>query len=321
MNENPLVTVLIPVYNRPSVINTINSILTQSYRNLEILVIDNASTDNTVEVIKSLRDERIRLIVNENNLGQTGSMNRGLQLAKGKYIARIDSDDIATPDRIELQVKFLESNEDYVLVGSWIQYISDDDVLGGVVKTCTTDEGLRFMQTFFCGIHHPTAMYRTDIIRDNGIEYDPNISMAEDYDMWRKLLKYGKGLNIAKVLVYYRRGCNNDSIKHLKEMIQETRLVRRKVCSDLVLSDNMKKRLEKALSIAEKDRQTLIEAISYFSFMLSFFKKSIKRESPDYPILHKYIYQMSYGTCIQNSNALWALPLQLLYNSLRKKMH
>lgn len=96
MNENPLVTVLIPVYNRPSVINTINSILTQSYRNLEILVIDNASTDNTVEVIKSLRDERIRLIVNENNLGQTGSMNRGLQLAKGKYIARIDSDDIAT---------------------------------------------------------------------------------------------------------------------------------------------------------------------------------------------------------------------------------
>lgn len=317
----PLVTVLIPVYNRPSVINTLESIINQTYQNLDILVIDNASTDNTVEAISSIGDTRIRVVVNEKNIGQTGSMNKGLKLALGKYIARIDSDDIATPDRIAEQVKFLEEHSDYVLVGSWIQYISDSDKLGGVVRTCTTDEGLRFMQTFFCGIHHPAAMFRTDVIKENGIEYDPSISMAEDYDMWRKLLHYGKGLNIGKVLLYYRRGENNDSIKHLEQMVKESRMVRRKVCEELDVNYKMRKKINKALDIAEKNNKSIFEVVYYLSFMISFFKSSINKNSPDYKIIHKYIYQMSYGTCFADSTKLYAKPLQIIYKKLKARMH
>ena len=321
MKEQPLVTVLIPVYNRPMVINTIKSIIDQTYQNLEILVIDNASTDNTVETIRSLNDDRIRLVVNEKNLGQTGSMNRGLKLAEGKYIARIDSDDVAFPQRIEKQVEFLEENPDYVLVGSWIQYISDDDKIGGVMKMCVTDEGLRFMQTFFCGIHHPTAMYRTDIIRTYQIEYEPGISMAEDYELWRKLLHYGKGCNLGETLVYYRRGDHNDSIKHYEQMVAESRMVRRRVCEELKLPTREKQRLMHTLDIAEIDNKGIVEATRYLLFMYSFFVKNVSRSCADYALLRRYVFQMGYGVCFENNKRPYAQPIRKLYHKLRSRMH
>ena len=123
----PLVSVVLPVYNRPSVANTINSVLSQTYTNFELLIIDNASTDNTADVIREISDQRIRLIINEENKGQTYSINRGLELSKGKYIARIDADDLMAPERLEKQVKFMEENLDYGLVGCWVQYITLDD--------------------------------------------------------------------------------------------------------------------------------------------------------------------------------------------------
>lgn len=318
---NPLVTVLIPVYNRPSVVNTINSIINQTYKNIEILVIDNASTDNTVECVKKLNDQRIRLIINEKNLGQTGSMNRGLDLAFGKYIARIDSDDVALPDRIELQVNFLESNPEYVLVGSWIRYISDDNQLGGIVKTCGTDEGLRFMQTFFCGIHHPTAMYRTSIIRTYSIKYDPNITMAEDYDMWRKLLHYGKGLNLNKVLIYYRRGKNNDSIIHLNEMIKESRSVRRMVCDELELSLKEKKKMNNLFIILEKESKSIFDTIKYLKIMFYFLNKYLNKENKDYKLVVRYIIQTTYGECVRYSKNIYYIPIKKIYNCLQSRMH
>ena len=108
---NPLISIVLPVYNRPTVINTINSVLNQTYSNFELIIVDNASTDSTVSEIRKINDERIKLYINEVNKGQTFSLNRGLALANGKYIARIDSDDLMYPTRIEDQVTFLESNE------------------------------------------------------------------------------------------------------------------------------------------------------------------------------------------------------------------
>ena len=319
--QEPLVTVLIPVYNRPTIINTIESITQQTYKNLEILIIDNASTDNTVSCIKNIDDDRIKLIVNDNNIGQTRSMNKGLKIANGKYIARIDSDDIALSTRIEKQVKFMETHPDYVLVGSWIQYISDDDKIGGIMKMCTTDDGLRFMQTFSCGIHHPTAMYRTDIIRANKIEYEAEIHMAEDYELWRKLLHYGKGCNLGEVLVYYRRGSYNDSLQHYNQMVRESRMVRRRVCNELDLSDSERMNLNAALDIAETDDKTILETFKYIHFMYYFLKKHISKDNPDYKLLRRYIFQMGYGVTIENNHRLYAKPIIKLYNILRARMH
>ena len=163
-NTPPLVTVILPVYNRPHVIYTIESILQQTYKNIDLLIIDNASTDNTVEVIRGIKDSRIRLIVNESNRGQTFSINRGLKLARGTYIARIDSDDFALPSRIEKQVSFMESHPDYGLVGCWVHYMNDADKLTVLMKMPVTDKGLRFMQEFACGVYHSAAMMRKSIL-------------------------------------------------------------------------------------------------------------------------------------------------------------
>ena len=122
---SPKITVLLTVYNRESISKTIESILSQTYQDFELLIIDNASTDKTQSIIKSYSDKRIRLYINEKNMGQTYSLNRGLALARGEYIARIDADDICLPKRLEIQADFLDKNPEFGFCGSWVRYIKD----------------------------------------------------------------------------------------------------------------------------------------------------------------------------------------------------
>ena len=312
-NRKPLVTVLIPVYNRPEIIKTVKSILDQTYTNLEVLIVDNASTDSTVETIKKIVDKRIRLIINEKNMGQTYSLNRGLKEAKGKYIARIDSDDIALPRRIEKQVSFLEENPDYVLVGSWVRFIDDNDRLGMVVKMPTTDEGLRIMNTVSCGMYHPSAMYRTCIIRDNKIEYNPIIHMAADYDLWVKLMKYGKACNLAEPLIYYRRGNNNDSRHYEDLMWKESTAVRRKVIKELETSKNEKKQILKIINIESKEKKSLKESVWVHNFYMKYLNSHIDSASQDYYILKQHFLIKCYGSCFANNSARYAGFVRKIY--------
>ncbi len=306
MNKSPLITVLIPVYNRPYVVKTIKSICEQTYNNLEILIVDNASTDNTVEAIRGINDNRIKILINQENRGQTYSLNRGLEEATGKYIARIDSDDIALPDRIKKQAEYLENHSDYVLVGSWVRFISDDDKLGMIVKMPTTDEGLRLMHTVACGMYHPSAMYRRDVIVGNHIRYDPDIHMAEDYDLWVKLMKYGKACNLAEPLVYYRRGNNNDSRNYKDVMGKESAEIRRRVCENLECQDEKKKELLKEISIETKEKKTISECIGIYQFYKDYLNSNIEKASPDYAILKQHFQIKAYGSCFASNPAWYA---------------
>ena len=132
--EKVLVTVLLPVYNNPNINLCIDSVLKQSYKDFELLIIDNASTDNTVEVIKSYDDPRIKLVINEENIGPTGSLNKGVNLINTKYIARIDADDLMLENRLEKQVRFLENNPEYGIVGSWTRHIDTNNNLYEINK-------------------------------------------------------------------------------------------------------------------------------------------------------------------------------------------
>lgn len=318
--EMPLVTVLIPVYNRPIVVNTISSIIEQTYKNLEILVIDNASTDDTVLRIQSIRDNRIRLVINEKNIGQTGSLNKGLILAKGKYIARIDSDDIAFPERIEKQVYFMENNREFVLCGSWIQYISDSDEIGGVLRMPTTDRGFRFMQTFACAMHHPTSMYRTETIRTHNITYSPDIKMAEDYALWFELSKHGKACNLAEPLVYYRRGDNNDSICHLDIMKKELYDLRLKIC-EYHLRGTLKQKMLGNIEKINNGNLGIIDTLKYGMFMFRYLKTVISKSELDYKILRTQIAQYTYVECIEYNNRCYMYPIKLVYHLLQRTKH
>lgn len=313
MSMEPLVTVLIPVYNRPYVVNTIKSICNQTYKNLEILVIDNASTDHTVQAIQELKDSRIRLLINEKNRGQTYSLNRGLEEASGKYIARIDSDDIAKPERIEKQIKFMEEHNDYVLVGSWVQFISDDDKPGMIVPMCTTDKGMRLMQTVACGMYHPSAMYKRSTVIENHIRYDENIHMAEDYDLWVKLMKCGKACNIGEPLIFYRRGSNNDSRHHQDMMGRESTEIRRKVCSELECNEKEKMRIVSEIDLEEKHRKSILDCVKICMFYRNYLNDNLDRHSSDYPILKLHFQIKAYGACFSTNPSLYAACIRKVY--------
>lgn len=317
LKDSPLVSVVLPVYNRPSVVNTINSVLGQTYRNFELIIIDNASTDVTVNAIKQLRDERIRLIVNEENRGQTYSINRGLKLSTGKYIARIDADDLMAPERLEKQVDFMEAHPNYGLVGSWVQYITLDDKKAFVVKMPVSDESMRVMQTIACGMFHPAAMMRKSVLEQYDITYAPDIRMAEDYDMWRKIMEHAKALNLPEVLTYYRKG-DNDSVRHADIMKKECHSIRNLVCKTELKGSPYYKKMRQVIEIEDKEKKTVRESIFLWRFYSNYIDSKLPKKSQEHKILKSHIMLKVYSDIAANNSAWYGKLLDNIYYGLRK---
>ena len=186
VNSTPKISVLMPVYNCELYITeAIDSILNQTYTNFEFLIIDDASIDQTISIIKSYCDPRIQLIEKPLNTGLTNSLNLGLKLAKGKYIARMDGDDISLPERFAKQVALLEANTSFLLCGSAISIIGTN--ITRFFPEEHEDIKIRMLQGN-C-IAHPTVMFRKEIINYYTIVYDNLKEAAEDYDLWCRLMQ------------------------------------------------------------------------------------------------------------------------------------
>jgi glycosyltransferase involved in cell wall biosynthesis len=201
VKANPKITVLMPVYNCELYIKeAVESVLNQTYADFEFLIIDDASSDETVSILKLYTDARIQLIVKSINSGYTNSLNMGLQLARGKYIARMDGDDISLPERFEKQMAFLETNPDFVLCGSLFKVIGSD-----VIKKLPEHyEEIKLGLLRGNCIAHPSVMMRKQILDEFSIVYDVSKEPAEDFDLWVRLLSLGKLHNLQEVLLNYR---------------------------------------------------------------------------------------------------------------------
>ncbi|WP_078211230.1 glycosyltransferase [Flavobacterium sp. LM5] len=198
---NPKITVLMPVYNCELYIKeAIDSILNQTFTDFEFLIIDDASTDETVSIIKENKDSRIQLIEKPVNTGYTISLNYGLKVAKGEYIARMDGDDISLPERFAKQVAFLDSNPDVVLCGSNFRIIETEKI----ISLPEDNEAIKLGLLKGNCIAHPSVMIRHSVLQENVITYDSNKEPAEDYDLWVRLLQFGKLHNIQDNLLKYR---------------------------------------------------------------------------------------------------------------------
>ncbi|WP_223549304.1 glycosyltransferase family 2 protein [Aestuariivivens sp. NBU2969] len=214
MSQTPLVSVIMPVYNCELYVKeAVESILYQTYENFELIILDDASTDNTVKIVSEIKDSRIKFIKKNINTGYTTSLNLGVELAKGKYIARMDGDDVSLPERFEKQVAFLEEQSDVVVCGAW--YIS---IGTGVIKPYPEmheANKLRLLEgTCFA---HPTIMLRKSVLVENQLKYDVFSEPAEDYALWVDLLQYGRFYNLQEPLLKYRI--------HDKQVSQERRAV------------------------------------------------------------------------------------------------
>ncbi len=205
---NPLISVLLPTYNCEKYINEcMDSILCQTYSNLELLIIDDCSTDNTVNLIQDYKDERIKLTIKEKNTGYTDSLNWGINNCKGEYIARMDGDDISLPTRFEEQVAVLQNNSAISICGSSALILGSTNI----IKVPETNEEIFRKFLFENAIIHPSLMFRKEVFKE--YKYDRNFEPAEDYNLWTKLIFNFNFYNIQKSLLYYRRHDENVSKK------------------------------------------------------------------------------------------------------------
>jgi len=200
--NNMLVSVIIPVYNGEKYIGeAIDSILNQTFRDFELLIINDCSTDKTVSVINKYRDKRIKLINNDKNLGLAGARNVGIDNAKGKYIAWLDSDDISLNTRLEKQINLLENNPSFGLCGTWVKTIGSTQQ---VWKCLTQSELIKSTMLFNNCFATSSVMLRKEILTKNRYLFDLDYPTAEDYDLWEKISHHCEVTNIPEVLTYYR---------------------------------------------------------------------------------------------------------------------
>jgi glycosyltransferase involved in cell wall biosynthesis len=202
----PNVTVLMPVYNAERYLRAaIDSILTQTYSDFEFLILNDMSTDASRSIITSYRDARIRLIDNEQNLGLTRTLNKGLRVCAGNYVARHDADDIACPNRLALQIAFLEEHRDVGLLGTQAWWIDQNGRYKGVVlEKAEEHDSLRWDLLFDNGFIHTTVMFRKDIILEKLGGYDESFLFCQDYELWSRVALASRVHNLPRRLVLYR---------------------------------------------------------------------------------------------------------------------
>jgi glycosyltransferase involved in cell wall biosynthesis len=179
----PKVSVLMPVFNGEKYIHqAIESILVQTYRDFELVVVDDGSTDRTAEIINTYTDTRIRYIQNSTNLGLAAARNRAIEISNGQYLAWLDSDDISSPTRLEKQVGLLNQNKEIVLTGTWVKTIEPNQER--IWRYPTNKDYLRARFLFDNPFATSSVMLKRTQKITSGLKFDSRYPPAEDYDLW-----------------------------------------------------------------------------------------------------------------------------------------
>lgn len=226
--ETPLkkdfISVVMSNYNTP--INylkeSIDSVLNQTYSYFEFIIIDDGSTDDSLEFIKSYDDPRIKLIVNEENIGLTKSLNKGLDVAQGEYIARMDPDDTCYPERFEKQIEYMREHPDTIVCGTWANLINEKhDITEESWARQTIDDMDKYRINLLFDnkpqIIHPTTFLNNKLLKDYDIKYNEYYRYAQDYEMWTICSKYANCYINPCVLLNYRQHSKNISFSKANE--------------------------------------------------------------------------------------------------------
>ena len=218
--KQPLVSVIMPVYNAERhVEKAVESILSQTYKNIELVVVDDFSTDNTYPLLMALakKDKRIKLSRNEKNLGVSNTVKRTIDKATGEFLARMDADDVAFANRIHKQVEYLTLHTDVVAVGGQCQVIDEKGNIIGT-KTFPTEFEAIYRYIFeFVPLQQPTLMIAVKRLPHDFMFYRDGMNTAEEIELIFKLFQYGKVENLPDTLLKYRIHTTNTSFKNVKK--------------------------------------------------------------------------------------------------------
>lgn len=219
------ISVVMPVYNSEKYVKqSVESVLAQSFDDFEFIIVDDGSTDNTRSIILSFADERIKLIQNKHDFIK--SLNIGMNNACGKYIARMDADDIMHIDRLKIQYAIMQEYIDITVCGTWMNTFDtnlQNINLSGNVSGLVEGPILKLIQGNF--LFHPTTMLRMDFLRKNSLKYE-SYSYAEDYKLWSEIAKLGGQFYIEnQPLLYYRTSDSQVSTKYRDEQKKSTGII------------------------------------------------------------------------------------------------
>jgi glycosyltransferase involved in cell wall biosynthesis len=224
--DRPKVSVLMSVYNGERYLReSVESILNQNFSHFEFVIVDDGSTDSTSEILENYarQDKRLRLVANASNLGLTRSLNRGLELACGEYVARQDADDVSAPERLISQVRFLEDHPEIGVVGSWITNI-DEAGQQEAYKNPTCPVLIGWTLLFSNCMAHPSIMLRRSLV-DEGVFYRPEISYGQDYELWVRLSSQTRLANIPRCLCLRRRHERAISTRYHQDQVETEKTI------------------------------------------------------------------------------------------------
>lgn len=223
--QKGLISVIMSNYNTAEeyLREAIESVLNQTYSNFEFIIVDDCSTDNSLEIIKSYRDPRIIIIENEENLGLTKSINRAVRIAKGEFLARMDADDVCMPERFQKQIDYMNENSSLIVCGTWAELFGDGAYIyrNKYSKKIIPEREIFQICLLFGnhhGLHNNVAFFRHQTLIDENVQYNEKYPCAQDYRMWVECSKKGDCQNVSEVLVKIRY--HDRSISSAKKALQ-----------------------------------------------------------------------------------------------------
>ncbi len=302
--KEPLVSVIMPVYNTQLYLKaSIESILSQTLEDFEFLIFNDGSTDESDELIRTFRDSRIRYFSSEENRGYVYHLNKGLITAKGKYTARMDSDDVSVPERLEKQVEFLESNPEVGILGSRCEVIDENDKHITYSNHYLKDEELRVrLLTDSCFVH-PSVVMRKAILSQYQFQYDHALMPAEDYDLWVRLAGVTKLANLDEVLLKYRVHNKQITQSANAKKEQSAGIIRKSVISKLFqsyLSTNDLELHDSLFTGKYEISKAYIQQAE--SWLIKLFEQNQKSKTLDHVLLYNLLSEVWFSLCTHSTS-------------------
>lgn len=307
--STPAISVVMPVYNGEKYLReAIDSILNQTFSDFEFIILNDGSTDKTEDIILSYSDPRIVYVKNSENIQIVNTLNKGVSLAKGKYIARMDADDISHPDRFEIQYNFMENNLGVALCGTLFEQFNEDFSLK-IKNIPLSYEEIKVAMMFGCPVAHPTVMIRKSIF--SHYKYDQNYNKAEDYFLWYEISKKNIITNLPYNLLYYR--IHNKQSSNEFSDLQAELSDRIKVLS--VMDFGIEPMEDEKLTHVLISRSKPVDCIKAVSWLDRINKRNIECGYFDNQILKKYIDDKYWSLLNANSQFGFKTLIYLVRNN------
>jgi glycosyltransferase involved in cell wall biosynthesis len=301
--NDPKISVIMPVYKNGKYLKSaIDSILDQTFKNFEFIIIeDKSDSDECKNIINSYNDPRIKYILNETKKGIAESLNQGILLSRGDYIARMDSDDISLPKRFENQYEFMEKNKDVSISGTFYKTIGHGESYTS--KLLSDSEDIKAQLLFNSGVAHPTVIMRKSFLIKNNLFYR-NQYIEEDYDLWTRISETGKITNIKHVLLYYRLHESNLMIQNKANKKSTVNEIRKRQLEKLGLQPQESDMFVHNSIICPSEiaiEQFLLEHKNWLEIIM---KKNDSCKIYSSKSLKKILYMRWYNICGLNANRI-----------------